>query len=49
MLTQAQAAVASTFVGPPTPINQAAATAMREALRHQFELADANWENWTSH
>jgi hypothetical protein len=49
MLTQGQAAAAATFVGPPTPITQAAVTAMRAELRRQFELADANWEQWTSH
>jgi hypothetical protein len=30
------------------PVTQADVTAMRAELRRQFELADANWENWTA-
>ncbi|QNQ10250.1 hypothetical protein [Sphingomonas alpina] len=29
------------------PVTQDDIVAMRQALRHQFELADANWRNWT--
>jgi len=35
---------------PSTPaITQADITAKRQELRRQFELADANWRNWTAH
>lgn len=34
--------------GRPAPVNQADVTAMRAELRRQFELADANWQNWTA-
>jgi hypothetical protein len=31
----------------PAAVTQADVTAMRQELRRQFELADANWQNWT--
>ena len=38
--------------GPPTVTphprpTQADVVATQQELRHQFELADANWQNWT--
>ncbi len=33
---------------PAQPVTQADVTAMQRELRHQFELADANWQAWTS-
>lgn len=30
------------------PVTPADVTAMQQALRREFELADANWQNWTS-
>lgn len=35
-----------TVTPPPRP-TQADVVAMQQELRHQFELADANWQNWT--
>lgn len=48
-LTQARAAAAAAKKGPaPPPATAQDVTAMRLALRKEFELADANWQNWTS-
>ena len=32
---------------PAPPVTQADVTAMQQALRREFELADAKWQNWT--
>jgi hypothetical protein len=31
---------------PPPPVTEADVTAMKQKLREQFDLADANWQNW---
>lgn len=47
-LDAARAASAAAKKQPaPPPVTQADLAAMRTALRHEFELADANWPNWT--
>lgn len=46
----AQAAAAAQRGGQatrPAPVTEADVAAMRAELRRQFELADANWQNWT--
>ncbi len=51
-ITQARAAAAAARPPPrppaPAPATAADVTAMRQALRNQFDLADANWQNWTA-
>ena len=56
-LTQARAAAAAAAAAhaprgtpppkPQPPATAADVTAMRQALRAQFDLADTNWRNWT--
>lgn len=47
-LTQARnAAAAAHGTAAPPPATAQDLAAMRQALRAQFELADANWQNWT--
>ncbi len=47
-LTQARnAGAAANGQAAPPPATAQDITAMRQALRNQFELADANWQNWT--
>ncbi len=54
MITQGRAAQLA--ANPPAgaqqprlaPVTPADVTAMRAELRRQFDLADANWENWTA-
>ena len=56
-LTQARAAAAAAAAAhaprgtpppkPQSPATTADVTAMRQALRAQFDLADTNWRNWT--
>jgi len=49
-LTQARAAVATAQKKPaPAAATAADVTAMRQALRGQFDLADTNWRAWTPH
>jgi hypothetical protein len=48
ILTQVRAAAAAAKrVAAPPPATAQDITAMRQALRKQFELADASWQNWT--
>ncbi len=55
-ITQARAAAAAAAPPSPSaprpparpPATAADATAMRQALRDQFDLSDANWQNWTA-
>ena len=36
--------------GSPSIVNDAAeVAAMRQALQHQFDLAEAHWQDWTAH
>ncbi|WP_419808899.1 hypothetical protein [Sphingomonas sp.] len=51
--TRPGAPAAATAGRPAAPVDPRAAaaaevTAMRDALRHEFELADTNWRNWTA-